>query len=62
MVLPNTTVGGWLSDFQALVTLEIRLRREVMPMLTIEGFIAIIGLVLTAFGLGYMMGQSQKQK
>ena len=31
-------------------------------MLTIEGFIAIIGLVLTAFGFGYMMGQSQKQK
>ena len=30
-------------------------------MLTIEGFIAIIGLV-TSFGLGYMMGQSQKQK
>ena len=31
-------------------------------MLTIEGFIAIIGLVLTSFGLGYMMGQSQNQK
>lgn len=29
-------------------------------MLTIEGFIAVLGLCLTAYGLGYMMGNNDK--
>lgn len=31
-------------------------------MLTIEGLIAVLGLVLTAFGLGYAIGSNQTQK
>lgn len=29
-------------------------------MLTLEGLIAVIGLVLTAFGLGYAVGSNHK--
>lgn len=31
-------------------------------MLTMEGLIAVLGLVLTAFGLGYTIGSNQTQK
>lgn len=31
-------------------------------MLTLEGLIAVIGLCLTAFGLGYTMGSNKSQK
>lgn len=31
-------------------------------MLTMEGLIAVSGLVLTAFGLGYAIGSNQTQK
>lgn len=31
-------------------------------MLTMEGLIAVLGLVLTAFGLGYAIGSNQTQK
>lgn len=31
-------------------------------MLTLEGLIAVLGLVLTAFGLGYAIGSNQAQK
>ncbi len=31
-------------------------------MLTIEGLIAVISLVLTAFGLGYAIGSNQNTK
>ena len=31
-------------------------------MLTIEGLIAVISLVLTAFGLGYAIGRSDNDK
>ena len=29
-------------------------------MLTLEGLIAVLGLILTAFGLGYSMGSNEK--
>ena len=31
-------------------------------MMTIEGLIAVVILVLTAFGLGYTMGSNKSQK
>ncbi len=31
-------------------------------MLTIEGFIAVLSLVLTAFGLGYAIGSNDNNK
>lgn len=31
-------------------------------MLTIESLIAVLGLVLTAFGLGYAIGSNRTQK
>ena len=31
-------------------------------MMTIEGLIAVIGLVLTAFGLGYTIGRDNTKK
>ena len=31
-------------------------------MMTIEGLIAVIGLVLTAFGLGYTIGRDNAKK
>ena len=31
-----------------------------LPMLTVEGLIAVISLVLTAFGLGYTIGRNSK--
>ncbi len=31
-------------------------------MVTIEGFIAVVSLVLTAFGLGYSLGSNKSQK
>ncbi len=31
-------------------------------MLTLEGLIAVISLVLTAYGLGYSMGYNRAQK
>ena len=34
--------------------------KEVLPMLTIEGLIAVISLALTAFGLGYAIGRNSK--
>lgn len=33
-----------------------------MQMLTIEGLIAVISLVLTAFGLGYTIGRNDNNK
>jgi len=33
-----------------------------MLMLTIEGLIAVLGLCMTAFGLGYSMGNTKAQK
>ena len=38
------------------------LLKEGMPMLTIEGLIAVISLYLTAFGLGYAIGSNKTQK
>ena len=35
-------------------------RYFVLPMLTLEGLIAVISLVLTAFGLGYAVGSNNK--
>ena len=40
---------------------EIRERRA-LPMLTIEGLIAVISLSLTAFGLGYSLGSKDNNK
>ena len=37
-------------------------RLEGMPMLTIEGLIAVISLTLTAFGLGYAIGRNSGNK
>ncbi len=31
-------------------------------MVTIEGIIAVVSLVLTAFGLGYSLGSNKSQK
>ncbi len=31
-------------------------------MLTIEGLVAVISLVLTAFGLGYAIGRDDREK
>ena len=31
-------------------------------MVTIEGFLAVVSLVLTAFGLGYSLGSNKSQK
>lgn len=31
-------------------------------MVTTEGFIAVVSLVLTAFGLGYSLGSNKSQK
>ena len=36
--------------------------RRVMLMITLEGLIAVISLVLTAFGLGYSIGYKDSQK
>ena len=36
--------------------------RRVMLMITLEGLIAVISLVLTAFGLGYSIGCKDSQK
>lgn len=33
---------------------------EGMPMMTIEGLIAVIGLAVTCFGLGYTIGSNNK--
>jgi hypothetical protein len=33
-----------------------------LPMVTIEELIAVIGLVLTAFGLGYTIGSNSHKK
>jgi len=33
-----------------------------MQMITMEGLIAVISLVLTAFGLGYAIGSNHTQK
>lgn len=33
-----------------------------MPMLTLEGLIAVISLCLTAFGVGYAIGSNHSQK
>lgn len=38
------------------------LGKEGMAMLTLEGLIAVISLVLTAFGLGYAIGRDDKKK
>jgi hypothetical protein len=36
--------------------------RGMIAMMTIEGLIAVISLVLTAFGLGYTIGSNKSQK
>ena len=36
--------------------------KEGMQMLTIEGLIAVISLVLTAFGLGYAIGRNSNTR
>ena len=36
--------------------------KEVPQMLTIEGLIAVISLVLTAFGLGYAIGRNAETR
>jgi hypothetical protein len=33
-----------------------------LPMITMEGLIAVISLVLTAFGLGYTIGSNEHKK
>jgi hypothetical protein len=37
-------------------------QRGMLPMITMEGFIAVISLVLTAFGLGYTIGSNTHKK
>ena len=37
-------------------------KRGMIAMMTIEGLIAVISLVLTAFGLGYTIGSNKAQK
>ena len=36
--------------------------RGMIAMMTIEGLIAVVSLVLTAFGLGYTIGSNKSQK
>ena len=36
--------------------------RGMIAMMTIEGLIAVVSLVLTAFGLGYTIGSNRSQK
>jgi hypothetical protein len=36
--------------------------RGMIAMMTTEGLIAVISLVLTAFGLGYSIGSNKSQK
>jgi len=36
--------------------------RGMISMMTIEGLIAAVSLVLTAFGLGYTIGSNKSQK
>lgn len=36
--------------------------RGMIAMITIEGLIAVISLMLTAFGLGYTVGSNKSQK
>ncbi|MGN1147294.1 MAG: hypothetical protein ACI4TB_02660 [Lachnospiraceae bacterium] len=36
--------------------------RGMIAMMTIESLIAVVSLVLTAFGLGYAMGNNKSQK
>ena len=36
--------------------------RGMIAMMTIEGLIAVVSLVLTAFGLGYTIGSNNSQK
>ena len=36
--------------------------RVMIAMMTIEGLIAVVSLVLTAFGLGYTIGSNKSQK
>jgi hypothetical protein len=37
-------------------------QRGMLPMITMEGLIAVISLVLTAFGLGYTIGSNVHKK
>jgi hypothetical protein len=37
------------------------MKKKVMPMLTIETLIAVLSFGLTAFGLGYAIGQNSKK-
>jgi hypothetical protein len=37
-------------------------QRGMLPMITIEELIAVISLVLTAFGLGYTIGSNAHKK
>jgi hypothetical protein len=43
-------------------SMEIYGQRRAMQMITMEGLIAVISLVLTAFGLGYAIGSNHTQK
>lgn len=36
--------------------------REMITMITIEGLIAVVSLVITAFSLGYTIGSNKTQK
>jgi len=38
------------------------LRKGAIVMMTIESLIAVVSLILTAFGLGYTIGNSKAQK
>ena len=59
-------VGGCPSDTADSVLLKILQQEGVIPMLTLEGLISVLGLVLTAvalgFAIGYAFGQNHEKK
>ena len=42
--------------------MEIVMEGGILPMIAIESLIAVIGLVITAFGLGYTIGSNSHKK
>ena len=62
----SITVGGCPSDTADSVLLKILQQEGVIPMLTLEGLISVLGLVLTAvalgFAIGYAFGQNHAKK
>lgn len=55
-IYSSATLLSWTLPFTVIV------RKRVLPMLALEGLIAVFSLVLTAFGLGYAIGCNKTQK